>query len=248
MGYPFPSTRLYTDIGPSNQVKNMNSKKITIAIELNANGFLKRATLDGCAFIDAGFLMGTLRETGTRIDSSEHILMTAFTFTGCPVAAREDSPGANPWRLTHGEYSAQRELTSDCFRSASTIVAQSRASGIHMDLCISYIGDVTKLTGVARPFQERIRQSRPGELVGEFKIPFLASGELLEACAVTHYHLAIGTDIPDAWRNITILPNVSHAKCVQIEQIDLFADPERASRDLSNKLAVAGDLLSCNAP
>lgn len=217
----------------------MNSKKITIAIELNANGVLKRAALDGCAFIDAGFLMGTLHEKDERIDPREHILMTAFTFTGCPVAAREDTPGANPWRLTDGAYSARRVLVNEQFRSASTIVAQPEGNWIHMDLRINYTGDLPELTGIARPFQERIRQSRPGELVGEFRIPFRANGNVLEARAITHYRLAIETDTRDAWRNITILPNVGDAKCVQIEQIDLFADAERATRDLLGKLTVA---------
>lgn len=221
----------------------MTAQPIQIAIELVESGIRKTAQLKGYAFVEAGFLAGRIRATTGTLSRADQLVLSAFTFTGCPIAAREDVGADNPWKRTGGAYTGSRHLSSGKLEVQSRISAYKHAGGISMSLEVQSSGLLPDLVGVAHSFQEELREIRLGHIRGHFSIPFItATGEVVTWEAISEYHLAINGHTRPAWRNITIMAQPCDASFLQIEQIDLFGDSQRAADDLIDKNTVLGEL------
>lgn len=214
----------------------MSVKRIRIDISLETGAGLKEAALSGYAYLEAGFLKGSI-PCGTGLDDAERTMLTGLTFTGCPIAARCDEPALNPWLQTRGAYKGFRTLQGNSFLVRSEIVSRTRDDMIEMKLRAKIEGDLPPLREVARPFQEAIRYSAPGVLVGAFALEFASDGGAVTAEATTRYHLNGISSAPDVWRNITIESSLPEGALIQVEQIDLFGSYEAAKADLDAKLA-----------
>lgn len=212
------------------------TKRIQLEISLNANGVSKLARMDGYAFVDAGFLVGHIQSNSGQLSQAEKVLLTAFSFTGCPIAARTAQRALNPWLLTHGEYIGRRTLCSDAFEAESSIQARGTPAEIRMRLQVGYRGQLPPVRSIVGAFQEHICERKVGELSGEFDLVFQSEdGALVPARAKTTYELAIKNHVAPVWRNITILDSESDGVFTQVEQIDLFGDAEAALADLRAK-------------
>lgn len=218
----------------------MHPKRITIDATIRNNGTSKRAKLNGFAYVDAGFLVGDVA-AGSPFTASELTLLTAFSFTGCPIAARTATPEINPWRSTGGTYVGRRHLDLDGATAKSVLTSFGAEDVIDMTLEIDVTGMMPTLSGIAEPFQEHIRQHSSGNLDGHFEMDFVRDdGTLLHAVARTRYELPIETSSSDAWRNITILAYGDVRGFHQVEQIDLFGNELEANEDLRQKVEIAG--------
>jgi hypothetical protein len=219
----------------------MLPKFLHIDITLAHAGRTKKAEFSGYAYIDSGFLQGELLPTTDTISRSEAVLLTAFTLTGCPIAARTPDPCLNPWSATNGEYKGLRTLTATNFSARSRIAAKPDRDGIAMNLRVEVDGELPRLTGIEEPFQEKISQAKLGTLIGLFEAAFRDErGERLTVKAETEYKLPIDTAVLPVWRNITISGFYIAPRFVQVEQIDLFGRELDAREDLSAKILVAG--------
>lgn len=217
----------------------MTAKQLSIEISLTSQGTRKSARLSGFAFVDSGFLTGHVFDLSGNWRVSEKVLLTALTFTGCPLAAREDQVGGNPWRLTNGSYSGTRDLTGRSFAVKSTIDAQGDEDGVAMELQVEVDGTLPSLSSIASPFQERIQQVELGLLAGQFDVIFLDERKCEHHLQATSaYHLDIQSSVASVWRNILIQSYVTSVGFHQIEQIDLFLDETRAAKDLERKCTV----------
>lgn len=217
-------------------------KKINIAIELTRDDrTTKRSKFTGYAYVEAGFLTGSFIGRDS-LETYERVLLTAFTFTGCPLAARTQNPNLNPWMLTGGEYSARRRLESSAFVSTSTIESRTEKDQIRMRLSVDICGRIDQIRDVRRPFQETIFEREIGIFEGEFELDFATDtgGKILRSRAVTEYKLDVDRHFERMWRNITIVNSGGTQKFRQVEQIDLFGDSQIASRDLLSKRKVSG--------
>jgi hypothetical protein len=217
----------------------MNTKSITIDIAIRRNGKTKNTVLNGFAFVESGFLSGKILPS-EEITDEEQILTTAFSFTGCPIAARVENPDLNPWLLTNGSYQNERTLHSPEFNVKAKLKSVGIGDKIHMTLDLDVDGEIENLVSIRKPFQESIYQVSKGNLEGKFQIEFnTKNGKGLKANAISKYHLAIEKDILPVWRNIVILNSGSKDNFTQTEQIDLFGDKEIADKDLQSKSKVA---------
>lgn len=191
--------------------------------------------MQGYAYVDAGFLSGRLDDDG-RLTGAERTLLTALTFTGCPIAARTVKDASNPWRLTDGAYEGERRIIGPGFEVNSRIVATAAKGSVSMDLRVNIDGELPEIRSVARPFQEEIIQTGQGRLTGRFIVDFSTDKKDEISCeAVTDYSLdCIGSFSP-VWRNITIDSACASEGMSQFEQIDLFGVREDAIWDLEAK-------------
>lgn len=212
------------------------NKRIDIDIRLRSSGSEKQARFCGFAYVESGFLAGNIESSGTALRREELILLTAFTLTGCPIAARRCGNAFNPWSLTNGAYIGHRMLTSQHFSAESFLEARATSEGVAMDLQVRYDGSLPRVTSIPRPFQEVITQKSRGILEGKFEAIFEDDEcGLHKTTTTTKYELALGCDIQTAWRNITILASAEAGQLRQIEQIDLFASYEDAMLDVRQK-------------
>ena len=147
------------------------TKKIKIDITINRNGKIKNTILNGFAFIESGFLSGKILPT-EEITEEEQLLTTAFSFTGCPIAARVDNPELNPWLLTNGSYKNERILSSSEFLVKSKLHSVGNGDKIQMVLELNIEGEIGNLHSIKKPFQESIYQTSKGNLEGKFRITF----------------------------------------------------------------------------
>jgi len=216
----------------------MNTKSLDIRISVSNELGTKRTSLAGFAFLDSGFLSGKLLHTD-GLSKEEEVLITAFSFTGCPIAARTSRADLNPWVSTNGSYRSERVLTSDLFQVRSALVSKGMGHHIEMDLQLQISGQVTGLAPIIRPFQEHIIQAGIGLLNGKFSLSFGHASGPVEAIAETHYKLDIQHEVAPVWRNITILTSADERCLNQVEQIDLYGDQDEAQEDLVRKVAVA---------
>lgn len=220
----------------------MDPKSIVIWISLTKrNSRPIDATFDGYAYLDAGFLAGAIPLSNT-LSQHDATLLSAFTLTGCPIAARTSERNLNPWVATGGAYTATRLLESATFRAESAIVANPRGSAIEMSLDVRVDGQLPTIDGIKEPFQEKIQHREKGKLLGEFDLTFTdIAGHEYIARAITNYRLPIDFDANTVWRNITILGFTQSGAYKQIEQIDLFSNVEVATSDLVDKRGVFKD-------
>ena len=218
----------------------MQSRKINIAIQLAHCGKVSVGVMHGLGYLDSGFLAGRFDAIDGPWSEAEKLALCAFTFTGCPIAARTAAPAMNPWRWTNGSYESNRIGTLAGAKINSTLISKGGSELIDMELSISVAGHLPEIRRVTRPFQEAITEKSLGNLQGKFSIEF--EGELDEKFtlnATTAYRLAINKHVPDSWRNITISANDIDATSLTLfEQIDLFHDERSASLDLAEKCAV----------
>ncbi|MEA2998492.1 MAG: hypothetical protein QOK17_325 [Sphingomonadales bacterium] len=212
----------------------MSVKIIQIGISLSTDSGTKEATLEGYAYLEAGFLKGTI-PPGSGLTTAERTLLTALTFTGCPIAARTTDPELNPWLKTGGAYAGTRVLCTRAFNLRSEIVSEPIGDRIKMSLRAEVVGALPALCGIARPFQEVIRFREAGRLSGDFSLIFRTCEGDFSARATTEYHLNGVTSAPDVWRNITIESSLPEDSLIQVEQIDLFGSHEAAVADLRAK-------------
>lgn len=217
----------------------MKTKSIKIDISLTDNRTTKHASFSGYAFLDSGFLHGEISHID-GLSNSESVLLTAFTLTGCPIAARAKDHVLNPWINTKGRYQGRRVLSSEAFSAESRISSVPNGDEIVMKLEVNVEGELPAITGVYEPFQERIAQRQIGELYGQFQVQFTAEkGELVSATAETDYSLPIDFSVEPVWRNITISGVGAAQRFSQFEQIDLFDQQFEADADLAAKIPVA---------
>ena len=216
----------------------MTTKRIRIQAALSGAGAQKTALIEGSAYLESGFLTGLIQSADNTMSRSEQALMTAFTFTGCPIAAHTEVSDINPWVWTGGAYIGRRVLTGDGFSARSELRSRLAEDGIIMDLMLEVDGEVPAIIGVARPFQERIEQQRPGILRGDFDIVFLTDQGELSCKAQTEYLLDTSRSVPTVYRNITILTADENGGLRQIEQIDLFDRQDYADDDLKGRIIV----------
>lgn len=225
----------------------MQTKQIKIDISIRRNGQTKSTILNGFAFVESGFLSGKILPS-EEITEEEQLLTTAFSFTGCPIAARVENPELNPWLLTNGSYKNERTLNSPEFSVKSKLHSVGSGDNIDMTLELDIEGEIENLHSIKKPFQESIYQTSKGNLEGKFSIAFnTKQGEELEANAVSKYKLEIEKDVLPVWRNIVILNSGGKDNFTQIEQIDLFGNKEIADKDLQSKSKVA-EVKSLNKP
>lgn len=216
----------------------MQTKHITIDITLNRNGKTKATILKGFAFVESGFLSGKILPV-KEITQEEQLLTTAFSFTGCPIAARVENPELNPWLLTNGSYENTRTLDSSDFGVIAKLKSVADGDRIHMTLKMDIEGEIENLLSISKPFQESIYQVSRGNLEGVFNIDFHTKiGTEVKAQAKSKYRLEIDKDVQPVWRNIVILNTGSKDDFNQIEQIDLFGNKETADIDLQLKTKV----------
>lgn len=217
----------------------MKAKTIDISISLRSDSQEKLARLTGYAYIEAGFLVGEF-PVGAPFTVAEQVLLTAFTFTGCPIAARTSDPGLNPWLETAGAYVGRRQLISDDFEAHSVISSAPSATGMEMSLNLAYAGKVPSLCEIYQPFQECIKESKLGVFEGRFQLSFFtAQQQIVRTTATTIYDLPITRHYDPVWRNITIINSLKTHGITQIEQIDLFGNEIDAKKDLSDKMSVS---------
>src|SRR5438105_15850314 len=127
----------------------MKAKTIHIDITFNDGSEERRATLSGFAYVDAGFLAGLIRPAGrSMLSLKDQVMLTAFTFTGCPIAARTSKIGLNPWLLTNGSYSATRRLVGELFQVNSSIVAKGTVDSVDMRLKVECLGILPDIVAV----------------------------------------------------------------------------------------------------
>jgi hypothetical protein len=225
----------------------MTTKKLNIEIGLDATDRPFRvATFAGFAYLESGFLAGDILPAGEAIAPAELVLLTAFTLTGCPIAARCGAELINPWSLTGGAYRGFRSLIGRDFWAESILSATPVDDQISMRLQVAYGGSLPNFAAVARPFQEAIAQRTKGTLFGEFTIPFTdAAGRQHEAHATTRYELAVDVDVSRAWRNITILCSKTPNGLRQVEQIDMFDSESAAAINILDKVSVSSSAGVC---
>lgn len=217
----------------------MKIKSIKIDISIQRNGVKKHTALEGYAFVESGFLSGKILSL-EDVTEEEKVLITAFSFTGCPIAARVDNPDLNPWLATNGSYRSERTLTSPQFKVFSKLTSVGEGDKIFMALDIEIDGQIDNLLSIKRPFQESIYQLKKGYLEGKFDISFnVANGGELKANASSKYRLEIEKDVLPVWRNIVIINSLGKNEFTQVEQIDLFGNKNIADKDLFDKSAVA---------
>jgi len=215
----------------------MSAKLIEIELNIMSSGQSRRGVLVGSAQIEAGFLSGSIIPEGVAWTHAEKVMATAFTFTGCPIAARTRQPELNPWLVTKGSYESVRTLETNEFRVISRIQARGTDERVSMTLNLDIDGAMPDVVSIAEPFQEYIRQIRTGQLEGEFAIKFLTSGgRMVQGVARSDYRLAVTSHVAPVWRNITILTAPSGQGLMQIEQIDLYGDRSEAAADLAGRL------------
>lgn len=219
----------------SQGVDQMTVKQIHIDIWLASGAGTKEAALNGYAYLEAGFLKGTILE-GSGLTPAERTLLTALTFTGCPIAARAADAALNPWLKTEGAYAATRIVQAETFDLKSDIISHPVGDSIAMTLRAQVAGELPNLCSVAEPFQEAIRCQAPETLVGEFALRFRTPDASVAAVASTTYRLHGVEWAPQVWRNITIESSLPGGALVQVEQIDLFGSREEARYDLQAKL------------
>lgn len=218
----------------------MQSKKICINIELYNDGMTKKATFIGFSYIDAGFLVGSVVGNNKKLSYSEYTLLSAFTLTGCPIAARTTTPELNPWRYTNGAYKSSRLLETSFFKVDSKLESIPDGNNITMNLYLDVQGNIPMLKSIKEPFQESIKQSKQGLFEGSFECKFINEfNEETIAHATSKYQLAVKQDYVNVWRNITILGNLNEGKYQQIEQIDMFNSIKIANKDLDSKKLVS---------
>lgn len=218
----------------------MQAKSININISLRIAGQTKSAVLTGYAFIESGFLSGRIESIDNQMSKQEKVLLTAFTFTGCPIAARVENSELNPWLLTGGTYSSIRTLSGVGFEIVAKLNSVGGGDAINMDLNIECAGILPSISSIKYPFQENIRQIQQGKLEGRFNVIFNTNNhEELIAHATSSYELDINQNSVPVWRNITILNAGENDNFVQVEQIDLFGNKEIADKDLNEKSKVA---------
>jgi len=214
----------------------MNIKQISIDLELRNGQNSKNGKLNGFAYVESGFLSGKI-VPNCEFSLSEQVIITAFSFTGCPISARTEQPELNPWRLTNGAYNSIRKLNSTQFIVNSELSSSSFNDSIHMKLNLDIRGILPDLTAITKPFQERIKQKEIGKLIGHFHLNFCTQeGEEIEASAISEYNLNINQNVSTIWRNILILNSGSENNFIQTEQIDLFGEKLKADADLLDKL------------
>jgi hypothetical protein len=214
----------------------MTTKNIEISICLDSDGERKFGRFEGFAYLESGFLAGTIDGPGSAFNQAQLVLLTAFTLTGCPIAARSSGNVSNPWLLTNGAYRGNRRLVARDFEAKATLVADSVNDRIGMRLQVTCNGTMPRLKSIAAPFQEAIEQVSRGRLKGHFDVAFIGeAGSEIRAHAESGYELDIVADVAPAWRNITILSFYEDAGLRQIEQIDLFGSQNDAELDLSRK-------------
>jgi hypothetical protein len=216
----------------------MNTKQIDIDIKFYNNGTLKETSLKGFAFVESGFLSGQMNTTD-KLSNSEQVLVTAFSFTGCPIAARVEDSSLNPWLLTNGSYKSARMLHSPFLKVHSQLTSIGHHDKIKMELILKCEGNTDGLQSIKDPFQESIYQVSPGILEGKFNLIFLnEKEEEIPASATSKYELNVYDNVRPVWRNIVILNALNKDKFVQTEQIDLFGDKQIADQDLMEKTMV----------
>jgi hypothetical protein len=221
----------------------MAAKELHLNIKVWDGGSPIFATMKGFTYIEAGFLFGHLIDGGL-LSESQRVLTTAFTFTGCPIAARADREEWNPWHDTRGAYTGRRMLHGPGFNVHSTLKAVPRANGIEAELELEIHGEMPQVIGVAKPFQEIIVQTARGQLAGDFSLQFVtAGGKVIDSSASTIYDLQIARDVIPVWRNITILAECHAGTLTQVEQIDLFISQDEAAADLADKARAFGSPL-----
>lgn len=218
----------------------MNSRNILIDIALHNGSNNKHCNLVGYAYIDSGFLAGKIHSKNDDLSESEYLLLSGFTFTGCPIAARTNIKDANPWIWTNGSYEASRSMQGKGFNVLSSISAKGSANEIKMNLAVTIEGVLPEFTTVGRAFQEKIKQKEIGNLEGYFEMDFIdKKGNLVRTHSSTQYKLDVDRAIDPVWRNITILDSASSNYMLQVEQIDLFSDEIVAAKDLEGKRNVS---------
>lgn len=218
----------------------MSTKHIQIDVKLD-HGCRPAVScdVDGYAYLDAGFLYGAICGS-SGLSRAESTLVAAFDFTGCPLAAREERFGINPWRRTGGAYRGSRVLQASDFRVTSSIQSSVRENTIRMALQLYVSGPLPRLIGFAEPFQEKLWGCGPGLIQGEFAFRFVTeNGQPVPCAASTEYELSTNDNFGKSWRNITIQTYHNSTRFEQVEQIDLFESPDRANDDLALKVAVA---------
>lgn len=216
----------------------MKAKTIGISISLKSDTLEKVARVTGYAYTEAGFLVGEFPACAP-FTRAEQVLLTAFTFTGCPIAARTTDPTLNPWLQTGGAYAGKRHLISDDFEAHSIISSTASAAGVDMSLDLAYAGKVPDLEEIYQPFQECIQERSIGIFDGRFELSFLTNdNRIVPAVATTNYKLTVGQHYDSVWRNITIVNSFNGDALTQVEQIDLFGDSIDAQKDLSDKMLV----------
>jgi len=214
----------------------MGTKEISISISLKDRAGQKEACFQGFAYLPSGFLAGGIKPIGQTLSRAELVLLTAFTLTGCPIAARSNKELCNPWVLTGGAYKSHRRVTARHFDARAALTANTIGNQIAMQLNVAYEGVLPGLTSVAAPFQESITQFSRGILSGQFDVLFEdEDGTLHKAHATSEYQLALTIDVPPAWRNITILCFHEMHSLQQVEQIDMFGCVDEAEVDLRQK-------------
>lgn len=222
----------------------MSSRSIFIDISIRSSNELKKCQLTGYAYLDSGFLAGRINPIEGNINNEEYLLLSGFTFTGCPIAARTIEAGINPWVWTNGSYHANRIMTTKQFQVCSQIEAVGTDEKINMLLSVDISGELPKFISVGRTFQERIEQKIRNTLSGTFSIDFIDSnGNTFSALSLTDYHLEANRDVDPVWRNITIIDSATINSILQIEQIDLFSSEKAANDDLEEKQQASAALL-----
>ena len=217
----------------------MSTKRIEIAVNLVCGSVAKKAHVSGYAYLESGFLQGLIiPEKATQISRAEQVLLTAFTFTGCPIAAHTEERDINPWVWTRGAYAGSRVLRGNGFTAESQLTSTLEAGIISMELALEIKGNLPDLVSIARPFQEEITELSLGILNGKFDIVFLTENGPIHCNAETRYDLDISRSAPTVFRNITILTANGDGGLAQVEQIDLFGNKTGADIDLAARLAV----------
>lgn len=211
-----------------------NTKHINIIATITNRKTVSHLNVNGYAYLNSGFLSGVIK-SGTL---SERLLLSAFTFTGCPIAAnvRTRTLNINPWVWTKGSYSSNRRLVGKKFSASSNLTSIATKNSIDVIINISVTGELPELIGVAKPFQESIEQKEAGALYGKFPITFKDKGGAEVVCeAETLYTLKTKRKSAKkfVFRNITILTSDAVGGGLQqVEQIDLFDNPDKANADL----------------
>jgi hypothetical protein len=216
----------------------MSTKRIEIATTLNIGGAVKSGLFKGFAYFESGFLSGGF-ESSSGFSHAEGTLLSAFTLTGCPIAARRLSSQGNPWESTGGEYHGERYLEGQGFTAKSALEAKRLDDKIQMTLIVKVEGILPALQSIPTPFQEIIVQKRPGNLKGNFNLEFaVENGTRIKANVDTEYTLPTTKSYVDSWRNITIR-GVSNAEgFYQIEQIDMYDNQIQANNALKSQIVV----------
>ena len=214
-------------------------RDIIITYQLNSGELTKTGTVQGYCQLNDGYLSGSIdRKTSHEITHGDFILLSCFTYTGCPIASKSiecDSEEVNPWRWTKGAYHSTRTLETPYGLVKSTLESTPKEDAIYMHLNIDSPQDFSdKLVGIAAPFQETISQTKTiGKLEGRFTVSFIGKEVNFEGKATSDYRLNISKPAPKSvWRNITILDHESDQRYTQEEHIQLFDDQQIANNAL----------------